>query len=181
MREVWLTTNRRAIGFGMLPPAIAALVGVGLASGAGESITPVLRWLGVALVVIGGGLVVALAVHLRQPRIEYQDGRVWFYLRTGAPLDVPLEMVEAFFIGQGPTMLSSHRGRNEPTVNLVARLSRRDPQWHDREVKPALGAWDDGYVTIRGTWCERLDGELIRRLNRRLREVSEQAKANESI
>jgi hypothetical protein len=44
-------------------------------------------------------------------------------------------------------------------------------------VKPALGAWCDSYVTIRGTWCEPLNGELIRRLNRRLREVTEQTRA----
>jgi hypothetical protein len=41
-------------------------------------------------------------------------------------------------------------------------------------VKPSLGTWCGGYVTIRGTWCEPLQPDLIRRLNRRLKEVKTQ-------
>ena len=59
------------------------------------------------------------------------------------------------------------------TVNLVARLSQRHTEWAQQEVKPALGSWCDGYVTIRGAWCEPLNGELIRKLNRRLKEIKD--------
>jgi hypothetical protein len=174
MREIWLRTNRRAIWFGTLPPAMLALLGGWLVVRPDASQNDLLWWIGTALVLGGGGLVAALLTQLRQPRISYDDGRVLFHLVWGPPLAVPAELVEAFFLGQGPTMLAGRHADHEPTVNLVARLSQREPEWHHRAVKPGLGGWHDGYVTIRGTWCEPLGGELIRRLNRRLREVCEQ-------
>jgi hypothetical protein len=81
--------------------------------------------------------------------------------------------VEAFFLGQGPAKLPGSPNAQQ-TVNLVARLAQRETDWARREVKPALGNWCDGYITIRGTWCEPLDNELVRRLNRRLKEVTKQ-------
>jgi hypothetical protein len=179
MREVWLRTNRRAICFGVVPPALLALLGGWLVVDADAAPNHLAWWVGVLLLVGGGGLVVALLVQLRQPRISYDNGQVLFHLRLGPPLGVPVDLVEAFFLGQGPTMLAGGKTNQEPTANLVARLSRRDPTWHEREVKPGLGAWSDGYVTIRGTWCEPLHGEVIRRLNRRLREVSEATRQGE--
>ena len=172
MREVWLRSNHRAIWFGTWPPALLALLGGSIVTHPDAASNRLVWWIGVALLVGGGGLVAALVTQLRQPRITYEDGRVMFHLRWGPPLGVPVEFVEAFFLGQGPTMLAGRQAHDEPTVNLVARLSQREPDWHRRDVKPALGAWCDGYVTIRGTWCEPLDGELIRRLNHRLREVN---------
>ena len=58
-------------------------------------------------------------------------------------------------------------------MNLVARLSQRHTEWAKHEVKSALGNWADGYITIRGSWCEPLSGETIRKLNRRLKEVKD--------
>jgi hypothetical protein len=72
-------------------------------------------------------------------------------------------------------------GKPAETVNLVARISQKAPQWAKVDVKPALGNWCEGYVTIRGTWCEPLDGEVIRRLNRRLREIREGAASGLSM
>ena len=126
------------------------------------------------MIAVGGGLVAALLAQLRQPRIAYADGQVLFHLDHGPPIAVPVELVEAFFLGQGPLMLPGSPASGDATVNLVARISQRDPSYAKREVKPALGAWCDSYVTIRGTWCEPLNGEVIRRLNRRLREVTEE-------
>lgn len=117
-------------------------------------------------------LVVSLVMQMLRPRVTFRAGQVLFNLKSGPPIAVPVEMVEAFFLGQGPTTLPGAR-QGDATVNLVARISQRDPDFAQREVKPALGAWSESYVTMRGTWCEPLNGELIRRLNRRLREVSE--------
>jgi hypothetical protein len=80
-------------------------------------------------------------------------------------------LVEAFFVGQGPAELPGGMARSQETANLVARLAQRATEWAQRDVKPALGRWCEGYVTIRGTWCEPLNTELVRRLNRRLAEV----------
>jgi hypothetical protein len=106
---------------------------------------------------------------------------VFFNLRAGSPIAVPAGVVEAFFLGQGPANLPNVGGKPAETVNLVARLSQKAPEWAKVAVKPALGNWCEGYVTIRGTWCEPLNGEVIRRLNRRLRELREPAAAEPTV
>jgi hypothetical protein len=128
------------------------------------------RWLGAALIVAGIALISYLVGQLRRPRVAYHDGEVQFYLRSGGPISVPVANVEAFFLGQSDAPLPGALGRQQ-TANLVARISQRASKWLRQDVKPALGSWCNGYVTIRGTWCEPLGNELIRRLNRRLHEV----------
>ena len=118
-----------------------------------------------ALLAIGLTTAGFLMNQLRRPRIAFCDGEVRFYLRGGRPIAVPVEIVEAFFAGQGPAHLPAV-AKQPQTVNLVARLSQRHTEWARHEVKPALGSWCDGYVTIRGAWCEPLNGELIRKLNK---------------
>ncbi len=173
MHETWLRTNRRALWFGTMPPLVLVAIGAWLVLGLVSRPTNWPQWLGAAMIAVGSGLVASLLVQLRQPRIAYDDGQVLFHLRNGPPIAVPVELVEAFFLGQGPLVLPGAPQR-DATVNLVARISQRDPSYAEREVKPALGRWSESYVTIRGTWCEPLHGELIRRLNHRLREVSEE-------
>ncbi|HMP05165.1 MAG TPA: hypothetical protein PJ982_02350, partial [Lacipirellulaceae bacterium] len=133
-----------------------------------------------ALAGLGGLLVLGLANQWRQPRIAYRDGQVLFNLRAGRPVAVPAEAVEAFFLGQGPAYLPRTHGPDAEAVNLVARLSQKTPEWMHVPVKPALGHWCDGYVTIRGTWCERLTNDVIRRLNARLRQLRDERKAAEA-
>jgi hypothetical protein len=167
MPEVWLQSNRRVLGLALVPAALVGLLGLALL----QASVAVLHVLGWAL--IGGGLllVAGLVRQFARPRIAYRDGQVLFNLRAGAPIAVPREVVEAFFLGQGPAYLPRLHGADAETVNLVARLSQKAPEWMQVAVKPALGHWCEGYVTIRGTWCEPLTGEVIRRLNARLREL----------
>jgi hypothetical protein len=178
MRETWLRTNRRALGFGTVPPALLAILGMGLVARGTTGDSNWLTWLGVTIAVLCGGLVAAILMQMRVPRVAYQNGEVFFNLRSGPPIAVPVELVEAFFIGQGPLMIPGSQSRADATVNLVARISQRDPSYAEREVKPALGRWSESYVTIRGTWCEPLNGELVRRLNHRLREVTEERESS---
>jgi hypothetical protein len=174
MRETWLQANRRAILFGCVPPLIVAAVGAWLVLRTIDPTDPFWRWIGVAALVVGCGIVGLLLVQLRRPRIAFESGQVLFYLRSGPPIAVPVEIVEAFFAGQGPAHLPGV-SQQPQTVNLVARLSQRHTEWAQQTVKPALGNWAEGYVTIRGSWCEPLNGEIIRTLNRRLKEVKENA------
>jgi hypothetical protein len=170
MRENWLKPNRRAIWFGCLPPLLLAAVGAWLGSAPTTLVGSWGRWGGILLLLVGVGLIAMLLWQLRRPRIAYRDGYVLFYLRHGGPIRVPVMFVEAFFLGQGPARLPG-AARREQSVNLVARLSQRQTEWAALPVNPALGKWCDGYVTIRGTWCEPLGTDTIRRLNRRLKEV----------
>lgn len=168
MTEVWLQTNRRALTMGLVPSFAFVVVGAAaLWLSAGWALTA-LGWL---LIAIGAVLALSMLRLFCQPRIAYRDGQVLFHLRAGQPVAVPREVVEAFFLGQGPSYLPGPRGQRLEAVNLVARLSQKAPEWMHVNVKPVLGHWCDGYVTIRGTWCEPLTGDVIRRLNARLREL----------
>jgi hypothetical protein len=174
MYETWVRPNRRAIWLGCLPPLILALVGVWLVIRAMDRSLTWLGWLGAVLGAVGMCIIIMLLRQLRRPRIAYRDAKVLFYLQSGPPIAVPVDVVEAFFLGQGPAIFTGGAPSKHETINLVARLSQRETEWARREVKPALGNWCDGYVTVRGTWCEPLVPELIRQLNRRLKEVKSQ-------
>lgn len=176
MQETWLRSNRRALWFGMILPLCAGLVGVWFIWQSGESGGIAVRWAGIALVVFGIATLGLLVRMMLRPPISYRQGQVLFRLRSGEAIAVPVNVVEAFFVGQGPAQLPGGFWGGTKTYNLVARLSQREKDWAQRDVKPALGNWSEGYVTIRGTWCEPLDDEVVRRLNRRLKEVKTDAK-----
>jgi hypothetical protein len=168
MKEVWLRSNRRILMMAMVPAGALEIVGLLLVA---LATTALLHSLGGILAALGIVLLIGLSNQFRQSRITFQDGQVLFNLRAGDPVAVPSEIVEAFFLGQGPAHLPPVDGKEPETVNLIARLSQKAPEWAHVEVKPALGKWCESYVTIRGTWCEPLSGDVIRRLNRRLREI----------
>jgi hypothetical protein len=172
MHETWIRPNYRALAFGIAPPLVLAALGAWMMFGLGSPGSGWWHWLGAIAIVLSVAMIGVLLAQLRRPRVAYADGRVLFYLRSGPPLAVPVRVVEAFFLGQGPSYLPGGNKEVDTTVNLVARLSQRELEWAHQEVKPALGHWCDGYVTIRGTWCEPLNEQVIRRLNRRLKEVS---------
>jgi hypothetical protein len=177
MLETWLRPNRRAIWFGCVPPAAVAVLGAWLVSGGTDPNTPAWRWIGALLVAAASAMIGLLAAQLRRPRIAYRDGHVLFYLRAGRPIRVPVGIIEAFFLGQGPAKLPGRLERQE-SVNLVARISQRASEWARQDVKASLGNWCDGYVTIRGAWCEPLGTDVVRRLNRRLKEVQTETDAS---
>ena len=171
--EHWLSNNRRVMFLGMIPPMILAVVGVVLAAGVGSDY-PVLRWLGVALTCFTATILGILFYLARLPRIGYGDGYLLLYLRSARPICVPIEIVECFFLGQGPTRLAKHAGSEVESTTVVVRLAEDATEWHQQEVKPSLGHWCDGYITIRGTWCEPLSVNRVNQLNRRLAEAKRQ-------
>lgn len=170
MTEVWLHSNRRVLLLAMLP--LAALGGIGGAIVRSESL-PLPEWLGAGCLGLSSLLLVGLVRQFFLPRIAYRDGCVLFFLKAGGPINVPTEVVEAFFQGEGPAHLPGASQDQTKSVNLIARLAQRKTDWKQRQVKAALGCWEDGYVTIRGTWCEPITDAVIRRLNQRLVEVKQ--------
>ncbi|QDS99778.1 hypothetical protein [Adhaeretor mobilis] len=174
--ETWLQPNRRVLTLAMVPAGLLAVIGALLWLTFSATLLKILAG---CLVVLGLIMLFGLASQLRRPRISYDSGQVRFHLRARQPVAVPVEHVEAFFLGQGPASLPVGAGKSTETVNLVARLSQKAPEWAEVEVKQALGNWKEGYATVRGTWCEPLTPDLLRFLNRRLREVSEANAAQE--
>ena len=135
-----------------------------------------LFWLAgiVAGLTISGGLL--LLVILRHPRLAYERGELLGYLAPRGPSRVPVELVECFFLGQGPSHLS-HGHEESTAANVVVRLAESSHQWKEVDVQAQLGQWSDGYITIRGAWCEPIDASVVKRLNHRLVEVHRSAKA----
>jgi hypothetical protein len=178
MSEVWLRTNTRAINFGLALPAAMLLLGLTLVlyPSSGAALLA-LRCMGGVLLFLGSALIVALLRLRGQPRLAYRQGHLLVALGGGQPIAVPIDAVECFFLGQAPTLLKGAAQGTQARA-LVVRLAESATDWAARDIKPALGRWCDGYITIRGTWCEPLDVALARRLNERLAAVK-RAAANE--
>ncbi len=171
--EIWLRPNRRAIYFGMVPPAVIVALGALLVFGLpGWSPPTWLRVLGGILAIPGIGLLVALLVQLRRPRVAFADGHLLLALRSGAPIRVPIHCVECFLIGKSPSLLPGKGKEHIDATSISVRIAESASEWQYQPVKPQLGAWCGGYVTIRGTWCEPLNLAVVNRLNERLAEVS---------
>jgi hypothetical protein len=170
--EIWLKTNRRALVATLLvvlllgAAAVAALVHAPRTPYATE-----LRLVGGLALAICAYLSLSVAYQMTLPRLAYADEELWVYLASAEPIKVPIEIVELFFAGQGRSHLPAADDAPSKARTVVIRLSEAARDWHFRDVKPAWGEWREGYIIVRGTWCEPLTPEVMKRLNRRLREV----------
>lgn len=178
MPEVWLRTNRRAVLLGLILPALLALGGVFLLSAA------ILGswhwgWLAAASVIILGALYLAgnLLWLAAQPRLACQANELLVFFEPNQPIRVPLDIVECFFLGQGASELPKIDGIEPETSNVIVRIAERAKDWHHRDVKASLGHWCEGYITLRGAWCEPISGEALKQLNHRLAEAHRRQKA----
>ena len=177
MREIWLHTNRRAILLGMLLPGSIALLGAALAAIAWQlAAGPWWIALGLGFVAAGLVLLASLATWLAVPRLAYEDGELLVFIDR-QPIRVPIDVVEVFFLGQGPSLLPSLQGREPETSNVIVRLAESATDWKHRDVNPRVAHWCEGYITLRGAWCEPIRPEGLRKLNARLAEVHRQRKA----
>jgi hypothetical protein len=181
MPEVWLRTNRRAVLLGLILPALLALGATFLMA------TAILGgwhwgWTAFSGLVILGALYLAgnLLWMAAQPRLGYETNQLLVYFEPNNPVRVPLEIVECFFLGQGPSELPKIAGVEPETSNVIVRLAERAKDWHHRDVKPAIGHWCEGYITLRGAWCEPISGEALRQLNHRLAEAHRRQKAEQA-
>ena len=180
MREVWLRTNRRALALGLLLPGIGLIALVAALVG---SVVTRQHWLASAIIaslavpllwVIGG-----LCQAMNRPRIAYEPGIMILFLDFTRSIRVPIEIVECFFIGHGPSELPKLKGREPETRNIIIRLAETAIDWKHRDVRPAFGHWCDGYITVRGSWCETITPALVQLLNHRLSQVQRLAKSAE--
>lgn len=181
MPEVWLRTNRRALLLGLILPALLSLVGVLLAA---LTVSQQWHW---SLHIVAGGIVVA-ALFLTgnilwlasQPRLAYEPDSLLVYLESREPVRVPVEVVECFFLGQGSSELPKIAGVEPETSNVIVRLAERAKDWHHRDTKPAIAHWCEGYITLRGAWCEPISGEALKDLNHRLAAAHREQKARQA-
>lgn len=173
MVEPLLRSNFRiamlSMGFALF---VTVAGGITLASAGGSRLTQVA---GSTLALVGFAWFLSTMRIVRRPRLGYCSGELLVYLHAGKPIRMPIDVVEVFFLGQGPATGKDPRNRSEHpgivAANVVVRLSEAATEWHRRDVNVALGVWQDGYITVRGLWCEPLNGEVLRRMNRRLVEI----------
>ena len=164
--DVWLKPNRRVLILAMIVPLLIAVAGTVLGWWFGGAA----RWLGAAIVVIAFALIAVLAGQCARPRLAVRKDELLVYLRLTSPLVVPLAIVECVFLGRPETQLAIGQ-QTSRMVSLVIRLAESAAQYKERAVKPALGRWADGYITIHGAWCEPLTLDLAQRINSKLREA----------
>jgi hypothetical protein len=172
MPEIWIRPNRRVLLFGLVLPTLLLCAGlcslvVGNAPGAHG------MWyiLGGILLALAGVAIYTIYQMISQPRLGYSAGYLLVYLEGSVPEKVPIDVVECFFRGQAEGLLRGADGRDAEVATVIVRLAESATQWHHRDVKPAFGMWCEGYITIRGTWCEPITTELMKQLNQRLVEA----------
>jgi len=176
MQEIWLKANRRVLLLGMIPPIVLVAVGL-IPLVAVADVEPWIRYAGWGAVAAGLFLVAMIALQMRAPRLACADGQLLVYLVGGRPLRVPIEIVQCFFLGSGAGQIPGSKGSRIGVRNLTMRLDEKATDFHHRDVKPALGRWDDGYIVIHGAWCEPLDLAVVGRLNARLAEAQSTRKS----
>jgi len=171
MRKIWLHPNRRIITLSMLLPCLLLVIGgVLLTAFRLEQLpSPFAWWCGVILVTGGGLLQLALLRTICLPRLAYDEPNLLVYLKSTAPVRLPIDVVECFFEGQAPSMVGELDATADTRAKaIVIRLAEAAQEWRKVDVNPVLGRWCDGYITIHGTWCEPLDRDLIVELNNQL-------------
>jgi hypothetical protein len=181
MAECWLKPNGRALGVASIVPLLAIIIGISLAIWTTSARSS--AWFIGSVILAAFGLVclVAIGWAARIPRLAYDDGELLVYLRSLTPLRVPIDAVECFFLGQGPAHPATPDEPVAKAANVIVRLAESAGAWHDRAVRTDLGQWRDGYITIRGMWCEPLSHERLNQLNRRLAEVHRSRKTTQEV
>ena len=165
---VWLRGNRRLLAAGvvMALPVVAACVLLILWR------PMVGTFVSVPVIV----LVAAALWHVQRPRIAYDKGHVLLRVRFGAAVRVPVRLVECFLVVNVPGALGKRR-RHVPTTSIVVRIDPRAAEWARVETDRRLAVWCGSQATLLGTWCEPIDLDLVRRLNRYLTLAQETGKS----
>lgn len=180
MTEIWLQANRRPYFAPLVLSVVTAVISGFMAS------TPwtvkhggFLKWWIAAIVAASAA--VSLWLASRRPRIAFDGRRLLLRVRTGSPVEVPIELVEGFLLGKGPTFLNGRDDYRTETTTLVVRIAERAEEFRKVETNVRVAAWCGHYCTLRGTWTEPLSVDLVNRLNQRLYDVQQAAKAPERV
>jgi hypothetical protein len=163
---IWLRGNRRLRAAALLASVCVALGGLTFLAG-----IPVPFWgrvVGASVLGMALWSFLRLAWFVGAPRIRCDGRSLLVNLGEIRPCAIPLEAVECFFRGTGPTLLSSQGAASVRVGTIIIRIADRARQWHQRPVLRWLGSWSGGYVSLSGLWSEPITPQLLADLNRRL-------------
>jgi len=167
MMETWLRPNRRVLAVLLA----GSLILTGIAVWLLRASTPLYFWYGAWLFPLAVVLSLGTFFRMFRRRLAYRSGTLLIGLGPPASIPVPIDAVECFFLGSSQTRLSGRWGLQSRAVSIVVRLAERATEYHNRTVQPRLGTWSEGYITIRGSWCEPVSPALVAKLNQRLTEA----------
>jgi hypothetical protein len=177
MSETWLKPNRRILTAALALPLAAALFGGWLLAAGGRWSF----WSGFVLLVAAGLSAGWLIRKMFCPRLAYRRGQLFVGLSGGDPIGIPIELVECFFLGRAETVLSGKAGLESRALAIVIRLSEVATDYQSQPLKSSLGVWKDGYITVRGTWCEPISGPLVVSLNESLSRVQRLSESQQQL
>jgi hypothetical protein len=155
--------------------ALAGLSGMAMAQTYGLGTW--MRVLGLATTIVSLLLALPIAYQMTVPRLAYQGGELLVYLQSAQPLRIPIDVVELFFLGHGTSLLPDQGEQPSKSRTVIIRLAEAATQWHDLPIQSAFGESRESYIILRGTWCEPLTVDVLKRLNRRLAEVHRETRA----
>jgi hypothetical protein len=176
--ERWLAANSRVFFLALAPAVVLATAGLVLTVVTHFREAPLANVAGWSLLWCGLAATALIVGRMRLPRLAYLRGWLLVYLSGARPIRIPIDVVECFFLGQGPSQIDAAGIDRVKARNLIVRLAESATQWHQMPVRASLGEWCDGYITVRGMWCEPLTIKLVTDLNRRLAQVKRGTKNN---
>ena len=125
-----------------------------------------------AFCVLAAAVIATFLVAASRPRLERVGRDLRVRLAPFRSHDVPLEVVECFFLGSRPLEQPGTVPDDLPTHRLgtlVVRLAERAVEWHERPTMMSeWGTWKEGAIVCDGRWCEPLSADLVRALTGRL-------------
>lgn len=151
--------------------------GLGLIWWTGQRASPIITAFAWLLMILGTILTAYQLLWWKTPRLAHTTAHLLVYARGLRPIRVPIDLVECFFLGQAPSLIVTREGKSVENRTVVVRLAERAREWHRRKIHRTLGTWCDGYIILRGVWCEPLDGELLNRMNAELVNLQRRKKA----
>ncbi|HEY6565299.1 MAG TPA: hypothetical protein VIY86_12425 [Pirellulaceae bacterium] len=160
-KSIWLRGNQRLLGLGQGTLLLSAIVMMSLMV-LGTRLWPWPAWtaLGVVFLATWG----AIAYFNRRGVVTYNGQCLQLTPGRWKPVEIPLEVVECFFRGQGETALPDGPHAAE-TSQIVIRIADRAREWHTGPLPGIVGRWCGGYITLSGLWCEPITGVLLEQLN----------------
>lgn len=168
--EPILKSNRRVGWVLVILASLPLWLGLVLLGVWGERWGTILTFVGVLLVIFGLAMTVRQLAWLRRPRVALSSDFVRLFVGRGCQYDIPLDVVECFFLGQALSQVrvSGIASRSVGNVTVVVRLAQRAKPWHERPADARLAKWEGGYVTLYGDWCEPITGDFVNKMNHQL-------------
>lgn len=179
--EIWLRTNPRPFWAALIIPVILAFAGAICvwAATLHGAVWPY-GWGGCVFTFASLLLAGMLLWRAKSPVLAFEQGNLLLFLGAATPIAIPVQIVECFFTGQGDAILKDRAGKELEAATVILRIAESAKDWHHRDVPPGFAHWCEGYITLRGTWCEPIGPELLRALNQQLVTTQRNWKASQS-